>query len=280
MTSRLTIHDHSRDSVGMTYVYPVISRRARGVSVGVNLNINSACNWACVYCQVPNLTRGGPPPLDIVLLESELRQFFDAALHSDFLLRNAPPESRQLVDIAFSGNGEPTSASEFADAVMIANRILADFSLAETVTIRLITNGSLLHRPSVQQGIALIGQSKGEVWFKLDRATTDGMQHINGVNLSPETVRANLGRCTELAPTWLQTCFFAMDGALPDSVEQQAYVDLVRDFRERIRGVHLYGLARPSMQPEAARLGAAKMEELEQFAALIAALGVEVRIAP
>jgi hypothetical protein len=75
----LTTIDHRRDSAGLLYVYPVISRRAGGVSVGINLNTNNACNWACVYCQVDNLTRGGPPPIDLDLLESELKGFLDDA---------------------------------------------------------------------------------------------------------------------------------------------------------------------------------------------------------
>ncbi|MBS0311602.1 MAG: radical SAM protein, partial [Proteobacteria bacterium] len=58
VSAQLTSTNHDRDSAGMTYVYPVVSRRAGGVSVGINLNPNNACNWACVYCQVPNLTRG------------------------------------------------------------------------------------------------------------------------------------------------------------------------------------------------------------------------------
>jgi hypothetical protein len=37
-TSPLTSINHDRNSAGMTYVYPVVSRRAGGVSVGVNLN--------------------------------------------------------------------------------------------------------------------------------------------------------------------------------------------------------------------------------------------------
>ena len=44
----LAINDHRRDSAGLRYVYPVISRRAGGVSVGINLNPNNACNWACL----------------------------------------------------------------------------------------------------------------------------------------------------------------------------------------------------------------------------------------
>jgi hypothetical protein len=68
----LKTEDHSRDSAGMRYVYPVVSRRAGGVSIGINLNPNNACNWRCIYCQVPDLTRGGPPPVDLPLLDAEL----------------------------------------------------------------------------------------------------------------------------------------------------------------------------------------------------------------
>ena len=81
----LNIRDHRRDSARMTYVYPVISRRAGGVSLGINLNPNNACNWACIYCQVPNLTRGGPPPLDLALLEKELRSFLEPSALARFM---------------------------------------------------------------------------------------------------------------------------------------------------------------------------------------------------
>ena len=71
----LDITDHSRDIVGLTYVYPVVSRRAGGVSVGINLNPNSACNWRCIYCQVPELKRGSAPTIDLTRLEKELSNF-------------------------------------------------------------------------------------------------------------------------------------------------------------------------------------------------------------
>ncbi|HOI53169.1 MAG TPA: radical SAM protein, partial [Azonexus sp.] len=77
----LRTDDHRRDSAGLRYVYPVISRRAGGVSVGINLNPNNACNWACVYCQVEGLTRGGPPPLELDRLEAELAGFLDDAIN-------------------------------------------------------------------------------------------------------------------------------------------------------------------------------------------------------
>ena len=275
LLNMLSINDHSRDSAGMKYVYPVISRRARGVSVGINLNVNNACNWACVYCQVPNLKRGGPTPIDLAQLEDELRHFLRDATTGDFLEKNAPPEARRLVDIAFSGNGEPTSAAEFAETVDCAERVLREYDLLN-LKLRLITNGSLMHRPQVQQGIARIGQLDGEVWFKIDRASETGIEQINGIRLTPEKIREALIQCAELAPTWIQTCYFAFDGHEADASEQSAYLELIISLKEKIKGVHLYGLARPSLQPEAGRLSSLTHENFLRFANNISSLGIQV----
>ncbi|MDR1996496.1 radical SAM protein [Azonexus sp.] len=262
----LTIDDHRRDSAGLRYVYPVISRRAGGVSIGINLNINNACNWACVYCQVDNLQRGGPPPLDLPLLERELAQFLDAAISGDFMVRAVPPDARRLMDVAFSGNGEPTSAAEFAAAVESVGRVLEGFGLGGKLMLRLITNGSLVHRPNVAAGIRRLGELGGEVWFKLDRAQPEAMAEISGVPLAPARVAANLARCAALAPTWVQTCWFALDGRAPDAAARAAYCALLAPLAGRLAGIHLYGLARPSLQPAAARLTALPMDELAGFA--------------
>jgi wyosine [tRNA(Phe)-imidazoG37] synthetase (radical SAM superfamily) len=272
----LNQNDHSRDSAGLTYVYPVVSRRAGGVSVGINLNVNNACNWACIYCQVPDLTRGGPPPIDLKQLEAELRTFLHDATEGDFLVREAPPEARRLMDVAFSGNGEPTSAAEFDEAVALVEKVLREFNLLDTLKLRLITNGSLLHRDAVRKGVARIGALNGEVWFKIDSATDDGMARINGIRLAPERVEAALLACAELAPTWVQTCYFAFDGQEACDEEQAAYLKLIGSARQKIKGVHLYGLARPSLQPDAQRLSNLPHERFQRFADRISALGVEV----
>jgi wyosine [tRNA(Phe)-imidazoG37] synthetase (radical SAM superfamily) len=276
----LSVKDHSRDSAGLSYVYPVVSRRAGGVSLGINLNINNACNWACVYCQVPNLTRGGPPAVDLARLEGELRVFLQQATTGDYLAQIAPPEAQRLMDVAFSGNGEPTSAEEFAEAVVVVEKVLRDFSLIDQLKLRLITNGSLLHRASVRRGIARIGALNGEVWFKVDRASAVGMAQVNGVRLTPARVRAALLECAELAPTWVQTCYFAIDGSEPGEEEQLAYLAFIESVKHKIKGVHLYGLARPSLQPDADRLSNLPQETLQRFADRIAALGVELALNP
>ncbi len=276
----LSIDDHSRDSAGMRYVYPVVSRRAGGVSVGINLNPNNACNWRCIYCQVPGLVRGGPPPLDLALLERELDGFLQWATTGDFMATRVAADSRRLVDVAFSGNGEPTSAAEFAVAVGLAGRVLAAHRLGDSVRVRLITNGSLLDRKPVQHGIALIGGMAGEVWFKLDAGTAAAMARINGSRLRPEAVARRLACCAGLAPTWVQTCLFAVDGRPPSERELQAYLDLLAPLLPRLAGVHLYGLARPSMQLEAPRLGRLGLDWMEAFARRLEACGLTVRISP
>ena len=277
----LTTVDHRRDSAGLRYVYPVISRRAGGVSIGINLNTNNACNWACVYCQVENLTRGGPPPIDLDRLESELVGFLEDALHGDFMQKQVPPDARQLMDIAFSGNGEPTSAPEFAEAIERVAGVLESFDLRGKLMLRLITNGSLMHRPEVQRGIRLLGELGGEVWFKIDRAAADDVAEINGVPSSVEKVTRYLEICTGLAATWVQTCWFALDGQAPDAVACQSYCDLLKPLAKQLAGVHLYGLARPSLQPAAARLGRLQEADLQVFAEEIQKkTGIRVMLSP
>lgn len=277
----LTTDDHRRDSAGLLYVYPVVSRRAGGVSIGINLNTNNACNWACLYCQVDNLTRGGPPPIDLDRLERELAGFLDDALHGDFMQRQVPPEARRLMDIAFSGNGEPTSAPEFAAAVERVGAQLERFELRGKLMLRLITNGSLLHRPEVQAGIRQLAELGGEVWFKIDRAETADVAVVNGVPLLPEKIARNLELCAGLAPTWVQTCWFALDGESPGVAARQAYCALLAPLAEQLQGIHLYGLARPSLQAAAPRLSRLSAEELAAFASEIhEKTGIRVMVSP
>lgn len=276
----LKTEDHSRDSAGMRYVYPVISRRAGGVSVGINLNPNNACNWRCIYCQVPDLQRGGPPPIDLALLERELDAFLRRAVAGDFMATCVPAGARRLVDVAFSGNGEPTSAAEFAEAVAIAERVLAAHGLAGEVVMRLITNGSLLDRKAVQAGIARIGRAAGEVWFKVDAGTAAGLARINGTRVRPEVVARRLACCAALAPTWVQTCLFRIDGEAPAEPELLAWLALLGPLAPALAGVHLYSLARPSLQKEAPRLGRMEARWLENMAQRVRRLGLTVRVSP
>ena len=273
--------DHSRDVVGLRYVYPVVSRRAGGVSVGINLNPNNACNWRCIYCQVPDLQRGTAPKIDLILLEQELRGFLHELLHGDFMQRHVPQEVRRINDIALSGNGEPTSAEEFAQVIALIAKLKQELALPADIKLVLITNGSLIFRENVQQGLRLMPQLNGEVWFKIDRASKEGMQRINDTRTSISKVRENLTTAIRLCPTWLQTCWFALDGDAPSKQDQDDYLDFLAGLLQDgidPQGVLLYTLARPSLQAEAPRLAALSAEQMENFAARVQALGVEVKV--
>lgn len=277
----LTTTDHSRDSAALTYVYPVVSRRSGGVSLGINLNLNNACNWRCIYCQVPQLARGSAPAADLERLGAELRGFLRELLHGDFMTQRVAPEARRLNDIALSGNGEPTSAPNFAAVVSLIGEVMAEFGLIGRIKLVLITNGSLLHRPGVQAGLRAMAQLGGEIWFKLDRVTPPGLREINGSRGTPDSVRAHLRIAAALCPTWLQTAVFALDGQPPPDTERAAWLAFVKTLAEqeiRLAGVLLYALARPSLQAGAVRLSAIDPGWLAAFAADIRACGLPVRL--
>lgn len=280
LRNHLTATDHNRDVVGLKYVYPVISRRAGGVSIGINLNVNNACNWRCIYCNVPNLTRGNPPPIELDVLEKELRGFLDDVLHGDFMQRYVNEGDRQLKDIAFSGNGEPTSAKEFPQVVELVEKILRDFNLLGSIKVRLITNGSLMDRQYVIDSIKHLAKCNGEVWFKVDAGSKEGIARVNDVTLNPQSHVQRLKACAEACPTFIQTCMFALDGVPPTEEDILAYLDLVSQVKDVVKGVHLYGLARLSMQPEASRLGRLPAAWLEAAAQRIREHGLTVYVSP
>lgn len=283
MQNFLTAADHNRDVSGMQYIYPVVSRRAGGVSIGINLNINNACNWRCVYCQVPNLTRGTPPPIALEVLARELRSFLSDALHGDFMQRYVAEGNQQLKDIAFSGNGEPTCAKEFPEVLRLVGKVLREFNLIgenqpKPIKVRLITNGSQMDKPAILNSMRHLAQCNGEVWFKLDAGTQAGIARINDVYLKPQSHLQRLQHCAELCPTFIQTCMFAMDGVPPAEADIAAYLALISQVKSVVQGVHLYGLARPSYQLEAPRLSRLSAEWLEVVAERMRQLGFTVHV--
>ncbi|SFI67240.1 Wyosine [tRNA(Phe)-imidazoG37] synthetase, radical SAM superfamily [Nitrosomonas sp. Nm34] len=279
----LSVSDHSRDSISMTYVYPVISRRASGVSIGINLNPNNACNWRCIYCQVPNLKRGSAPVIDLVKLEQELRSFLHELLYGRFMLDKVPQQARRINDIALSGNGEPTSVKEFEQVISLIERVKHDFPLPEELKLVLITNGSLIDRAHVQRGLSHMAKLNGEIWFKLDSVTQEGRMRINNTRMSLKKMHANLKIAASLCPTWLQTCVLEIDGKPPAEREIKAYLEFINKLKQEgisLQGILLYGLARPSLQPEASRLSKVSAAWIASFAAKIKTLGLAVKIHP
>lgn len=263
----------------MQYVYPVISRRAGGVSVGVNLNPNNACNWHCAYCQVPDLKRGVAPDIDLSLLRSELNDMLSDMLFGDFMMQRVPESCRKLCDVAISGNGEPTSCRQFDVVVQLIVDVMAFFHL--DVPLRLISNGSYVHKLHVQQGLSLMAKHQGEVWVKVDRVTDEGLHRVNGVSLTADLLRKQVESVAAVCPVWIQCCMFSWDGEVPAEYDVLAYIEFLQELLRDavpIRGVLLYGLARPSLQDESVHLSALNEVWMQGLAERIRAIGMEVKL--
>src|SRR5215831_19604434 len=103
MARRLDFEDHRRDLAANRYVYAVVSRRAQGLSIGVNLNPDKVCNFDCPYCQVDRTTPGGPPRIDVALLKSELQELLERArgdLWAEAPFDTVEPALRRVADVA------------------------------------------------------------------------------------------------------------------------------------------------------------------------------------
>lgn len=280
--STLITTNHNRDIVGLKYIYPVLSRRAGGLSIGINFNTNNACNWRCIYCQVPDLTVGAAPEIDFQLLEDELRFFLAIVLHGDFYQRFQVPEHQQAIkDIAISGNGEPTSVKAFAEAVELIGRVATEFGIFPTSNYVLITNGSLVHQPKVQAGLKVLKAYGGEVWFKFDSATDEGLALINNARQSCQSHLKNLLLASQCCPTKLQICLLDYDGNGLSEKEKLAFLTLLTRLKTEsvnLQQVMLYTIARPSLQPEASRLTPLSVDVLNEFAEDIRRLGFAVSV--
>lgn len=282
MVSKLTTSDHNAYIAGLKYVYPVISRRMGGLSIGINFNPNNACNWRCIYCQVPDLKIGAAPEMDFKLLEDELSFFLDDVLYGNFYQRFQVDEDKRVIkDIAIAGNGEPTSLKNFARAVELTGKIATEKGIFPHSNFLLITNGSLVHQAKVQEGLKVLKAYGGEVWYKLDSATEEGRALINNSRQSNKASLRNLMLSAALCPTKLQTCLFDYDKKGFSLIERTAFLNFLKNIKGMgclLKHVLLYTIARPSLQPEAERLAPLSTEILNDFADEIRRLGFEVSV--
>lgn len=263
---------HSRHFADYTLVYPVISRRSGGLSIGVNLNPDGACNFNCVYCQV-DLSQTTPgQSADLAVVGDELVSMLHSVADGGFWLHPAfadtPADQRRLSDIAFSGDGEPTAHPRFADAVDIVADARDEAGFGETRLV-LITNATRLDQLPVRQGLANMAQRGGEVWAKLDAGRQRDLQRIDrpraGVTVS--RIVDNIALAGRAAPLVIQSMFLREHGEAPSDEHVAAYVDRLSELLERgcrIRLVQLYTVARQPRESHVSPLSCAELEGIAQ----------------
>ena len=244
MTEIVPAHqDHSRSLGANRYVYAVLSRRAGGVSIGVNLSPHKACNFDCTYCQVDRRTPGTEKTVDLAVLRAELRRVLEQAalpaadpssLLADLRFAKAPQAERRIADIAFSGDGEPTAEPWFPDAARLCAEERARAGLT-TVPVRVITNATKLHEPRVAEAMRLLDSSGLDVWAKLDAGTEDYYALVDRSRVPFRRVLDNILSCAKERTTTIQTLFARHHGASPPPDEIAAWVERLREVR-RARG--------------------------------------------
>jgi wyosine [tRNA(Phe)-imidazoG37] synthetase (radical SAM superfamily) len=263
---------HERRWKDNLFVYAVVSRRSRGISIGINLNPNKACNFDCIYCQV---NRNLPPTVQRVDLE-RVKKELDSILQAeqDGSLYEAAPFSaldsadRGVRDIAFSGDGEPTTYPHFEAAVRIAADARRRFGL-DSAKLVLLTDAAYLHKPSIRAALIVMDENNGEIWAKLDAGSEDYFRKVNRPNVSLDRILDNILNAARVRPLVIQSLWFCIDGNAPPAEEIEAYAGRLHDLIAaggQFKAVQLHTIAR---DPAEAGVSPISNDGLDQIASAI-----------
>jgi wyosine [tRNA(Phe)-imidazoG37] synthetase (radical SAM superfamily) len=260
------VQDHTRYFGDFTFVYPVISRRSRGLSLGINLNPDKVCNFDCVYCEVDRSIPGKISRLDLEQVRDELiamiRFARDGGLAKEPKFNEVPWLTRTIRDLAFSGDGEPTLISNFSECVRTVVAVKQAEGLAQTGIV-LITDAAGLDKADVRRGLEWMDANQGEVWAKLDAGTETYFRQVNRASVRFDRILKNLTATARSRPMVIQSLFFKMHGCMMPAAELEAYCERLNEIRGaggRIKEVHAYTLARPTPEAYATKLNGDELE--------------------
>jgi wyosine [tRNA(Phe)-imidazoG37] synthetase (radical SAM superfamily) len=276
---RETAFDRPRDFLGNRFVYAVISSRARGLSLGVNVNPDKKCSFDCSYCEVDRRQPSPVAKLDVDVMAAELRKtiaFINSGKLADRpTYHSLPEELLQLRQVALSGDGEPTLAENFIEAVQAVVRVRA---LGGYFKIVVITNGTGLHQPHVLRGLEFLPKSD-EIWIKLDGGTQAFIDRVNRPDSPLEKILANILLVARLRPVVIQSLFPALHGEEPPFEEIREYALRLKELKAagaQISLVQIYSAARPGVHAEWGHLPLRVLSQIAQTVRQVAGLRAEV----
>ena len=279
MPTRETAFDRPRDFWGNRFVYAVISSRAGGLSLGVNMNPDKRCNFDCAYCEVDRRVPATESRLDVDVMAQELHKSI-AFIRSGRLVehpayRTLPAELLQLRQVALSGDGEPTLAVNFIEALQAVVRLRA---LGGFFKIVLITNGTGLDHPSVLRGLDYLTNSD-EIWIKLDGGTQAFLEKVNHSSVPLEKILENILLVGRQRPVVIQSLFPAIHGEEPPAEEIHEFALRLKELKTagaRISLVQIYSAARPGSQSDWGHLPLRVLSQIAQTVRQVADLKTEV----
>jgi wyosine [tRNA(Phe)-imidazoG37] synthetase (radical SAM superfamily) len=246
----LIVRDHRRTFEDNLYVYAVVSRRSKGVSIGVNLNPDKVCNFDCVYCQVDRKTPPVVREVDVPRLLEEIEDMLGLVTSGGLFemerFSDTPPALRRLNDIAFSGDGEPTTCPEFLEVVEAVADIKKRLGL-DAVKMVLITNATMFHKPAVQQVLQVLDANNGEIWAKLEAGTEAYYKEVDRTTIPFQRILDNITQAAIIRPLVIQAMFLRMHDQPPPVLELDGFCERLNEITRaggRITLVQVYTVAR------------------------------------
>ena len=263
------------------FVYAVISQRARGLSIGVNMNPDKFCSFGCLYCEVDRDFAGQDRKLNVRTMAAELQDLLARAFHGRMrelpAFHNIPMELLELKTVALSGNGEPTLCQNFAGIV----REIVKFRSKErypVFKIVLITNACALDTPEVREGLRAF-DARDEVWAKLDAGTQAYMDLVNRSNVPLKRVLANILLVARERPVVIQSLFPLLNGEEPPAAEIEEYVQRLEELKvagARISMVQIYSAHRPPHRPACDHLPLKSLSHIARRVREVTGLNAEI----
>ncbi len=272
---------YARNFLLNRFVYVVVSPRAHGLSVGVNMNPDKRCNFDCVYCEVNREIPARDRQLDVGVMMQELDHTLglalDGRLHALPGFQSLPAELLQLRHVALSGDGEPTLCPNFCEAVqaIVHLRALSKYPFFKLV---LVSNATALDQPGVVAGLHTL-TPQDEIWLKLDAGTQAYFSRVDRPTVEFGKVLENILRLGKQRPIVIQSLFASFNGEEPPTDEIDQYVERLRELKEggaRISFVQVYSAMRPTMHPECGHLPLKSLSRIAHAVRAGTGLTVEV----
>jgi wyosine [tRNA(Phe)-imidazoG37] synthetase (radical SAM superfamily) len=269
-TQSLHAH-HERSFRTNRFVYPVLSRRSGGISVGVNLNPDKICNFDCIYCQVDRTRQSETTFVETQALLDELEGMLRFVSSGEIFqtpeFSATPPALRRLNDIAFSGDGEPTTYRNFDELIETCAAVKRRLGLDDVKTV-LITNASMFHRPHVERGLAILDANQGEIWAKLEAGTDEYFHKIERTPIPFRQILDNIAAAAQVRPLVIQSLFMRVAGEPPSSAELNAFCGRLNEIKAaggQIKLVQVYTVARRPAESYVTPLADAEVDAIVEL---------------
>ncbi|MGH7134833.1 MAG: radical SAM protein, partial [Pirellulales bacterium] len=171
---------------------------------------------------------------------------------------------RRLNDIAFSGDGEPTTYRNFDEIIAACAEVKRRRGLHQ-VKMVLITNASMFHKPAVERGLAILDANQGEIWAKLDAGTDAYYRLVERTTIPFRRILDNITAAARVRPLVIQALFMRVHGEPPSLEEQQAFCQRLNEIVAsggQLKLVQIYTVARPPAESFVAPLSDADVDAL------------------